>query len=141
MAAQSVLLLAWVVLVLRGGDLPGWIRAVGGVAAAAGAVLAVAGFAGLGRNLTPFPEPVSGGELVEHGVYAIVRHPMYGGVALGAIGLGLTVGSVAAAVVGVGLLGFFALKARGEERRLEAAYPGYAGYRQRVRAALLPWIG
>lgn len=139
-AVQVILFLAWGVVVTQRSGLPGWLRGAGLALAVAGAVLAMAGLTGLGRNLTPYPEPVAGGALVEHGVYGIVRHPIYGGVALGAMGAGLAFGSLGSSGVGVVLLVFFGVKARREERRLEASYPAYADYRRRVRAMLVPWL-
>lgn len=53
----------------------------------AGLLLGLAGLGSLGRkNLSPFPHPKRGATLVEDGVYAMVRHPIYGGVSLGALG-------------------------------------------------------
>ncbi len=31
----------------------------------------------LGRNLSPFPKPISNGNLVTKGIYRFIRHPMY----------------------------------------------------------------
>jgi len=47
-----------------------------------GAALLVAGSQRLGHNLTAMPKPKEGSELVEGGVYGIVRHPIYGGILL-----------------------------------------------------------
>lgn len=139
-AVQIVLFVTWFLSLGSRVDAPGWVRAAGWVLALAGAGLALAGLVGLGRNLTPYPEPVADGDLVDRGVYRIVRHPIYGGIALGGMGAGLALGSVAASLVGLFLLGFFALKAHREERRLEAAFPAYGEYRRRVRAMLVPWL-
>ena len=46
-----------------------------------------------GENLTPFPEPLPGARLVESGAYRLVRHPIYGGLILGALGWGLLTAS------------------------------------------------
>jgi protein-S-isoprenylcysteine O-methyltransferase Ste14 len=32
----------------------------------------------LGRQLTPYPRPVTDGVLRQDGIYSLVRHPMYG---------------------------------------------------------------
>jgi protein-S-isoprenylcysteine O-methyltransferase Ste14 len=139
-AAQVVIFLAWFAALAVTSDAAGWVRAIGWGLLIGGGALAVTGLVGLGRNLTPYPEPVADGRLVEHGIYRAVRHPIYGGIAVGAVGGGLALDSVVAALVGVGLLGFFAVKARREERRLESTYPAYVEYRQRVRGMLLPWL-
>lgn len=139
-AAQVVIFLAWGAALAQQSTEPGWVRGAGWALALGGAGLVAAGLIGLGRNLTPYPEPVTGGTLVEQGVYRIVRHPIYGGIAIGAVGGGLALGSFTASGVGLVLLGFFALKAQREERRLEAAYPSYRQYRERVRGMLVPWL-
>ena len=114
--------------------LPGWVLTI------AGAAIGIAGLAALGRSLTPFPEPLAAGELVEHGIYRLARHPIYGGVALGFVGLGLANDSLVAVACGLLLFPYFFAKSAFEERHLLAAYPGYEAYRQRVRKRLLPWI-
>ena len=45
------------------------------------------------------------------------------------------------ALAGVGgMLGFFLLKSRHEERLLAQRYPDYITYRQRVRGRIIPWL-
>ena len=114
-------------------------RVVGGVLIALGVATAVMGLAGLRQNLTAVPRPVPGGSLVDHGIYGVVRHPIYTGAILAAFGWGLVTASpaalAAAAVLGV----FFDVKARREEAWLLAAYPAYAAYRRRVRK-LVPLV-
>ena len=46
------------------------------------AVFGVAGAFALGRNLTPFPRPSINTRLVQHGIYAWTRHPLYTAVRL-----------------------------------------------------------
>ena len=58
---------------------------VGIMAIAAGLILAVRGVLDLGRALTPVPRPRDDAELVETGVYALARHPIYGGLILGSL--------------------------------------------------------
>lgn len=125
---------------------PGWPQAlrtpllVAGLALAqAGLVVAVWSARVLGRALTPFPRPASGGALVVRGPYAVVRHPIYAGGILFFGGLALANGPVTAAVVcGLGVL--WAFKLRVEERHLLSCYPGYAAYCARVRRRLVPGL-
>ena len=56
---------------------------------AGGLVLAVRGVADLGRAFTPLPHPRPDARLVQTGVYSLVRHPIYGGVVIAALGWGL----------------------------------------------------
>jgi protein-S-isoprenylcysteine O-methyltransferase Ste14 len=118
-------------------------RAIGAVSGAAliasGVGLVSAGILGLRRQLTAYPRPVPGGRLIEDGVFGIVRHPMYGGAVLAALGWGLVMASpmglVGALVLGV----FFDLKSRREEAWLGEQFVGYATYRRRTRR-LIPWL-
>ncbi len=108
-------------------------RVVGVALVALGVTIAVLGMVGLRENLTPVPRPIAGGSLVDHGIYGIVRHPIYTGIIAAAFGWGLLTASPAA-LVAASLLGvFFDVKARREEAWLVAAYPEYAAYRRRVR--------
>lgn len=114
-------------------------RLVGAVHVGAGLLVAGLGLLGLRENLTAVPRPVENGRLVAHGVYGVVRHPIYAGVILAAVGFGLVTASPAALGVAVLLGVFFDLKARREEAWLLEAYPEYAAYRRRVRK-LLPFL-
>jgi len=111
----------------------------GGTLMVVGGVLFAAGLIRLGAGLTPLPYPKDGAELVETGVYALVRHPMYAGGLL--VGLGwalhvrgwLTLGYVLAMFV------FLDVKSRREERWLAQRYSAYATYQRRVRK-LIPFV-
>jgi protein-S-isoprenylcysteine O-methyltransferase Ste14 len=105
----------------------------------AGGGLGLAGALALGRQLTPLPRPTSDGVLVEHGPYRLVRHPIYSGVCLAALGLALLTAHTARLGLAIGLALFFDRKARREEAWLSDRWPGYAAYRQRVRR-LVPWL-
>ena len=143
-AAQFVLLAAIALSALFG---LGWTGAVGIVGVAAGALLmavggllVVLGGVQLGSSLTPFPAPRPGGELSASGVYALARHPMYGGGILIALGWSTLFASVVGVVLTIALAIFFVLKARREEEWLVDHYPGYADYRRATRRRLVPWI-
>jgi len=108
-------------------------RGLGLLLGLAGFALAAAGLVGLGRNLSPLPHPKEDAVLVEGGVFGLVRHPIYGGLIIGALAWGLLTNSLLALALAVVLLLFFEVKSRREERQLLARFPGYAGYRRRVR--------
>jgi protein-S-isoprenylcysteine O-methyltransferase Ste14 len=110
---------------------------LGIVSATAGALLFVAGIVALGSSLTPFPRPR--GPLVDTGAFGLVRHPIYGGVLLGAVGLGLVTRPLMLAAC-VPALAFIILKLRHEERLLLARFPDYASYCARVRHRLIPFL-
>ena len=119
--------------------LPEWLRWAGPVFLVMGGVLGTGGIIALGRNLTPFPKPIEGGSLVTHGVYAVVRHPIYAGLIMGTLGWSLWRTNLLGVGLAVVLFVFFDLKSRREERWLVEAYPGYSEYQRRVRK-LVPWI-
>ncbi|MDW8106774.1 MAG: isoprenylcysteine carboxylmethyltransferase family protein [Armatimonadota bacterium] len=97
-----------------------------------GAVIGLLAVLQHGRKLTPLPEPNPSLGLLQHGVYAQIRHPMYVGVILMAFGGAITLQKVWGLVVATALFLFFYLKAREEERRLLRCYPEYADYMQRT---------
>jgi protein-S-isoprenylcysteine O-methyltransferase Ste14 len=114
--------------------------AVGIVVALVGTVLLGAGFRGLGRGLTPFPQPRPGAHLVTRGVYGHVRHPIYAGLILIALGWSLAYTSVWALALCLPLAVLLELKSRREEAFLSAHMAGYAAYRARVRRRFLPGL-
>jgi protein-S-isoprenylcysteine O-methyltransferase Ste14 len=114
-------------------------RAIGATLIAGGALVAALGLLGLRESLTAVPRPVNDGRLVETGVYGLVRHPIYSGLVIAAIGWGLVTASPPALLAAVGLGIFFDVKARREEAWLIGSYPGYADYRRRVRK-LVPFV-
>jgi protein-S-isoprenylcysteine O-methyltransferase Ste14 len=132
-AAQTALLAA-VLAAPRGRILA---PRLGAALLVAGGALAAGGLAALGRSLSPFPEPREDAELVEHGAYRLVRHPMYGGVLLAATGWSLRRSS-SALVPTVLLAALWTAKARREEELLAARFPGYAGYAARTPRRFIP---
>lgn len=121
------------------GPLAGVIYLLGLALLLGGALLAGRGLLDLGRNLTPVPHPRDDAQLVETGVYALVRHPIYGGLIIGALGWGLLAASPPTLALAIGLGAFFDLKSRREEAWLRERYAGYATYMARTRR-LLPWL-
>ena len=114
-------------------------RALGVALAILGVLLLLGGGLRLGAHLTPLPYPKNGGPLRETGAYRLVRHPMYGGGILVAVGWALwRQGWLTLAYAGI-LLVFLSVKIRREERWLIEKHPGYADYRRRVRK-LIPFI-
>lgn len=110
------------------------------VVTVAGGLLSVLGVLHLGRSLTVLPHPRDGSRLVEDGVYRLARHPIYGGLVVGALGYGLVLEAPVTAVMGsLVLLVFFRLKSAREEVWLERRYEGYAAYRARTRR-MIPFL-
>jgi protein-S-isoprenylcysteine O-methyltransferase Ste14 len=139
-------LLFWLVIATGVGFAGAWTKdarsvttVVGVLLGLAGLALALKGLVDLRGALTPLPHPRDGAELVETGVYALVRHPVYGGLVIAAVGWGMfTASLVALATAGV-LLVFFRLKSGREEVWLRERYPAYDAYARRTRR-MLPGI-
>jgi protein-S-isoprenylcysteine O-methyltransferase Ste14 len=142
-ALQAVLFVAVIATGSAGPHWAGLARVIGaaiGIALLAGGIALIAGgIVAMRRQLTAFPRPVDGGRLIEEGVFGIVRHPMYGGAVLAAVGWGLLLASPATLASALGLLLFFDLKSRREEAWLGERFGGYATYRQQTRR-LIPWL-
>lgn len=112
---------------------------IGGILILAGGLLVLSGMVGLGRNLTAVPHPKQNSTLVQSGAYSLVRHPIYSGLILAALGWGGTKGSTLIIIYALILFLFFDIKSRREEQWLKAKFLEYANYQQRVRK-LLPFL-
>lgn len=114
-------------------DVASAIQLAGAALTALGIALALAGLVALGRALTPFPQPPAGARLRQSGVYAWVRHPIYGGLILASFGWSLAWLSPPGLLASVLVLLFFDRKSAFEERLLRARFAEYAAYALRVR--------
>jgi protein-S-isoprenylcysteine O-methyltransferase Ste14 len=143
----AVAQLALAVLILVAGiEGPEWaataasLRIIAGVAlGTAGFALFSAGVAGLGRSLTPFPKPAETSTLRTGGVYRLVRHPIYGGSMLVALGWSL-LSSPLAVLVAACVVALFELKSRLEESMLLGRFPEYEAYLRRVQWRFVPGV-
>jgi len=108
-------------------------QVLGMLAIVAGVGVLVAGFVSLGSSLTPYPRPRGDAVLVTRGIYRFMRHPIYTGLIVGALGWALMWMSVPSIVGAAVLAVFFDRKAAREERWLRERYPDYAAYAARVR--------
>lgn len=115
------------------------VRLVGAGLMLSGGTLALLGLIQLGANLTPFPKPREEGYLITSGVYALVRHPIYTGVALGAFGWTLWWGTGLGFVLAIVLFIWLDLKSQREEKWLVEKYSEYQEYQKRVKR-LIPFL-
>jgi protein-S-isoprenylcysteine O-methyltransferase Ste14 len=114
--------------------------ACGGTLLALGLGMLIAGAAQLGKALTPLPAPKREGDVVSSGVYRLVRHPMYGGGLLIALGWTIIFATVLGLVLTIVLAVFLDLKSRREEQWLVEQLRGYEDYRRATPHRLLPFI-
>ena len=84
-------------------------------------------------------QPIFGAPLVESGAYRLIRHPIYSGLVLAAIGWGLVAGSTLAIAAAGLLFLLFVGKSRREEAGLVAVHPEYRAYQCRTKRPI-PWI-
>ncbi|MDX2242675.1 MAG: isoprenylcysteine carboxylmethyltransferase family protein [Leptolyngbyaceae cyanobacterium bins.302] len=116
-----------------------WIWAGAAILAIAGVGFSLKGLLDLGENLTPLPHPRNDGQLVQSGVYGLVRHPIYAGVIFAAIAWALYQWSLSHLFGAFILFAFLDAKARQEETWLVQKHPDYLEYRHRVKK-LIPWV-
>lgn len=137
-----VLQLVFMAAVVAAGVLFGanWAGAPRFAAALAGVVLIGAGIAlgylgirDLNRSLSVMPRPTDDAVLIQEGVYRRLRHPIYAGLILAALGWGLLTASALAIGLSLVLALLLDLKARREEVWLRERYPGYSAYAARTR--------
>ena len=90
----------------------------------------------LGRNLSVIAQARG---VADRGPYRIVRHPLYAGEIVSALGLALAAGTAPAFALWVSLILMQSYRAFREEQVLLQALPGYREYRART-AALVPGL-
>jgi protein-S-isoprenylcysteine O-methyltransferase Ste14 len=117
------------------------LAASGALAGVAGAALVVRSRAELGPAWSFVPKAGQGTGLVTTGPYRLVRHPIYLGLALLAMGEALAFGCWPALVIVLsGIIPTFAWRARAEEKLLSRTFGDcYTVYRQRTRM-IIPYL-
>lgn len=106
-------------------------RAEGMIFVVISTMIGLAGVVSLRSSLSAFPEP-NQRRLVTAGIYRWVRHPMYAGLIVLALGWVLWTGSVLALIAIFPLWWFFRRKAALEEEMLARIYPDHARYAART---------
>lgn len=95
---------------------------LGAIVILAGVAVALAGLLRLGSALSANPVPLPAAGLRTDGVYGVVRHPIYSGILLAALGFTVAVGSWWQVLVTVVLALFFTAKSRWEDAMLADEY-------------------
>ena len=82
----------------------------------------------------------AGQQVIDRGLYGLVRHPMYFATVLLFLAMPLVLGSLYAFLVFLAYPVIIVFRIRHEEAFLEQELPGYREYKQRVKYRLLPFI-
>lgn len=143
--AQAILFVIFLMAIISGDsveEVPGLIFAqiVGLVVAGAGSAVSIWSLMQHGWQVSPFPKPMDGAHLIESGPYRYVRHPMYSGIILFTLGVGLAYASPVAVLSSVTFLVFFMAKTGREEEMLVRSVEGYRSYRSDVPWRLIPFM-
>jgi protein-S-isoprenylcysteine O-methyltransferase Ste14 len=147
-AAQAALFLLIALGPATASWLPTWPAAMDRASMLLGAVLMIGGFAWIivggvqlafARSLSALPRPTDTATLIDTGVFAWVRHPMYCGAIWATCGWALWCQGLLVLAYAALLAIFFDIKASREERSLGERFPEYLDYRKRVRK-LLPFL-
>ena len=85
-------------------------------------------------------EVQEGQEVVDTGLYHIVRHPMYGATLLLFLSMPLILGSLYAFAIMLVYPLLIAKRIKGEETLLEEQLQGYREYKKKVKYRLIPFI-
>lgn len=85
-------------------------------------------------------EVQEGQRVIDTGLYAIVRHPMYGTTILMFLSMPLVLGSLTSLLIMLLYIPIIALRIRNEEHVLMEGLAGYKEYKERVRYKVIPYL-
>ena len=117
---QALLLILFVLLPKRRSLFapPDFLDVLGIILMVGGLAIVIVSLVSLGAALTPTPVPQGHAALRTKGIYSLVRHPVYSGILVAALGFTLAVGSLWQVLLWVVLAVFFYAKAFWEDRLL-----------------------
>tara|TARA_B100001029_G_C14710713_1_gene259928 strand:+ start:36 stop:509 length:474 start_codon:yes stop_codon:yes gene_type:complete len=87
----------------------------------------------LGRNLSPFPRPITNSNLVTTGIYRFTRHPMYYSLISISFGVFLTKLSIYYLCLTISLALLIKIKINLEEKYLKYKFKNYFDYKNVVK--------
>lgn len=107
-------------------------KVIGAIPMIVGTVILVWAIIELRNSLSVFPSPKDDSELVTTGIYSSIRHPIYAGVIMLAIGYSIFSRDFDKMIISLLIFVFFELKTAYEERRLIKRYENYPAYKART---------
>ncbi|MFC3077305.1 methyltransferase family protein [Phenylobacterium terrae] len=119
---------------------PAWpLRAIGLAGSVAGLLITQLAIA-QNEFAAPTVQAQARQQVVDTGLYGVIRHPLYAGNLLTYSGMALWLGSLAALAGVVVVFLFTVARIWVEEAYLRANLPGYPDYAARVRSRLIPFV-
>ena len=109
-------------------NFPSFLKSVSIIIVVVGLLILILGLIQLQRNLTPFPSPKQNAELVTNGVYQVMRHPIYTGIFIAAIGYAIYGAHSTRFLISILLLVLFYFKSVYEEKLLNKKFSAYQQY-------------
>lgn len=111
---------------------PNWIQVLTLILAIFGVVIVLLAILQLNKNLSPFPSPKSGSQLIKTGLYKFIRHPIYTGIILTFLGFSIYSESIYRLIITAILYFLFLLKSGYEEKLLQKKFSEYEEYRSKT---------
>ncbi len=112
--------------------LPGIWLYLGIPLAIGGLFLVMAAFLQLNKNLTMLPTPVKNATLITTGVFKYMRHPIYTGIFLIALGYAMVEYNFDQLMIALMILLLFEIKSNYEEKKLTEHFPDYPVYKSKT---------
>lgn len=106
-----------------------YFKLAGFIISTSGSIVLCVSLVQLKINFTPFPSPKKSGTLIQSGLYKFIRHPIYTGILLLALGISMYQGSAWKFAVTVALQILFYFKSEYEEKLLTNKFKKYKDYK------------
>src|SRR5699024_7788257 len=90
----------------------------------------------LRKSLSLYPTPTPNAELITHGIYKFIRHPIYTGLLIFLLGISLFFAGISRFILLLITIVLFVRKANYEEERLIIKFKDYKKYKEKTRQFL-----
>jgi protein-S-isoprenylcysteine O-methyltransferase Ste14 len=97
-----------------------------------GILLIISALFQLRKSIFPFPTPSKNASLITSGIFKYIRHPIYCGIVLLFLSIGVYYGSVYKILISFFIFGVLYLKSIHEEKLLLERFPEYLSYKNRT---------